>query len=147
MAYVEYYLTITKNEVPDMCYNRCLCAQSCPSLCDPVDCSLPGSSVHGILQARILEWVAISYSKKYNGGCQIRWFLRRKLQNNFWASLVAQMVKNLLAMQETQVQSLSQEDPLKEEVAAHSSIPAWRIPCTEEPGRLQSMGSQRVRHN
>ena len=56
------------------------------------------------------------------------------------------MVKNLLVMQETQVPSLSQEDPLKEEVAAHSSIPAWRIPCTEEPGRLQSMGSQRVRH-
>ena len=41
----------------------CVCAQSCPALCDPIDCSLPSSSVHGILQARILEWVAISFSK------------------------------------------------------------------------------------
>ena len=54
------------------------------------------------------------------------------------------MVKNLPAMQETQVRSLSQEDPLLEkEIATHSSILAWRIPWTEEPGRLQSMGSQR----
>ena len=63
------------------------------------------------------------------------------------ASLVAQMVKNLLVMQKTQVRSLSQEDPLKEEVAAHSSLPAWRIPWTEEPGGLQPMESQKVRHN
>ena len=68
-------------------------------------------------------------------------------QSNFWASLVAQMVKNLLVMQKTQFRSLSQEDPLKEEAAAHSSLPAWRIPWTEEPGGLQSMGSQKVRHN
>ena len=63
------------------------------------------------------------------------------------ASLEAQMVKNLPALQETQVQSLGQEDPLEEEMATHSSILAWRIPWTEEPGGLQSMGSQRVRHN
>ena len=60
---------------------------------------------------------------------------------------VAQMVKNLPALQETQVQSLGQEDPLEEEMATHSSILAWRIPWTEEPGGLKSMGSQRVRHN
>ena len=54
------------------------------------------------------------------------------------ASLVAQMVKNLPAMLETQVQSLGQEDPLEEEMATHSSILAWRIPWTEEPGGLQS---------
>ena len=53
------------------------------------------------------------------------------------------MVKNLLAMQETQVQPLSQEDPLKKGMATHSSILVWRIPCTEEPGRLQSVGSQK----
>ena len=53
--------------------------------------------------------------------------------------LVAQMVKNLLAVQETQVPSLGWEDPLEEGVATHSSILAWRIPWTEEPGRLQSM--------
>ena len=57
---------------------------------------------------------------------------------------VAQMVKNLPAMQETQVRSLGQEDPLEKEMATHSSIFAWRIPWTEEPGRLQSMGLQRV---
>ena len=55
------------------------------------------------------------------------------------------MVKNLLAMQETQVQSLGQEDPLEEGMATHSSILAWRIPWTEEPGGLWSVGSQRVR--
>ena len=57
------------------------------------------------------------------------------------------MVKNLPAMQETQVQSLGQEDPLEKGMATHSSIHAWRIPWTEEPASLQSMGSQRVRHN
>ena len=58
-----------------------------------------------------------------------------------------QMVKNLLAMWETQVQSLGQEDPLEKGMATHSSILAWRIPSIEEPGGLQSMGFQRVRHN
>ena len=53
------------------------------------------------------------------------------------ASLVAQMVKNLPAMQETQVQTLGQKDPLEEGMATHSSILAWKIPWTEEPGRLQ----------
>ena len=57
------------------------------------------------------------------------------------------MVKNLPAMQETQVQSLDWEDPLGAEMATHSSILAWEIPWAEEPGGLQSMGSQRVRRN
>ena len=63
---------------------------------------------------------------------------------------MAHQVKNPLAMQETQemqVLSLGGEDPLEEEMATHSSILAWRIPWTEEPGRLQSMGSQRVGHD
>ena len=60
---------------------------------------------------------------------------------------MAQIVKILPAMQETQVQSLGQEDTLEKEMATHSSILAWRIPWTEKPGRLQSLGSQRVRHN
>ena len=58
------------------------------------------------------------------------------------ASLIAQSVKNLPAMQETQVQFLGREDPLEKEMATHSSILTWRIPWTEEPGRLQSMGLQ-----
>ena len=57
------------------------------------------------------------------------------------------MVKNLPAVQEMQVQSLGQEDPLEKEMATHCSILAWRIPRTEEPGGLQSMGSQRVGHD
>ena len=63
------------------------------------------------------------------------------------ASLVAQTVKRLPAMQETQVRSLGQEDPLEKEMAYHSSTLAWKIPWMEEPGRLQSTGSQRVRHD
>ena len=62
-------------------------------------------------------------------------------------SLVAQMVKRLPTMRETRVQSLLWEDPLEKEMAPHSSILAWKIPWMEEPGRLQSMGSQRVGHN
>ena len=60
---------------------------------------------------------------------------------------VAQRLKHLPVMQETWVRSLGQEDPLEKEMATHSSILAWRIPWTEEPGGLQSMGSQRVRHD
>ena len=60
-------------------------------------------------------------------------------------SPVAQMIKNLPEMWETWVQSLGQEDPLEKEMAIHSSMLDWRIPWTEEPGGLQSMGSQRVR--
>ena len=63
------------------------------------------------------------------------------------ASLVAQMVKNLPAMQKTLVRSLGQKDLLEQGIATHSSILAWRIPWTEERGRLQSMGIQRVRHD
>ena len=64
-----------------------------------------------------------------------------------WASLVAQMVKNLPAIQETWVQSLGWEDPLEKGMATHSSTLAWRIPWTEEPDVRQSMGLQRVRHD
>ena len=63
------------------------------------------------------------------------------------ASLMAQMVKNLPALQDTQVQSLGQEDSLEKGIATHSSIHAWRIPWTEEPGGLQCKGSQRVEHD
>ena len=63
------------------------------------------------------------------------------------ASLVAQRLKHLPAMQETQVQSLGREDPLEKEMATHSSIIPWRIPWMEEPGGLQSMGLQRVGHD
>ena len=73
-----------------------------------------------------------------------RW--ERKLCDGLRISLqeeVAQMVKNVPAIQETQVQFLGQEDPLEKEMATHSSILAWEIPWTEKPGGLQSMGSQK----
>ena len=61
--------------------------------------------------------------------------------------MVAQMAKRLSTMQKTQVRSLGWEDPLEKEMAIHSSTIAWKIPWSEEPGRLQSMESQRVGHN
>ena len=64
-----------------------------------------------------------------------------------WASPMAQRVKHLPGMQETWVRFLGQEDPLEKEMAIHSSTLAWKIPWTEKPGRLQSMGSQRVGHD
>ena len=216
--------------------------QSCPTLCDPMDCSLSGSSVHGIFQARVLEWIAIffsrgssrprnrtrvsrvagrrftvwatreasgksskeapsgpdlwvgfDYAEKSKGSSS--WGNRRKPRPmarncdpnpreseeaslacvnrprerregklrkyteawwmgpfvlwyfNIRTSLVAQMVKRLPTMWQTQVQSPGREDLLEKEMATHSNILAWKIPWTEEPGRLQSMGSQRVRHD
>ena len=73
--------------------------------------------------------------------------LSEKMHPYIWASLVAQTIKNLPAMQETWVRSLDQEDPLEKGMATHSSILVWRIPWTEEPGRLESMGSVRVGHD
>ena len=70
-------------------------------------------------------------------------FLKRSEQLVL-AYLIAQSVKNLPAVQETQVRFLDREDPREKEMATHSSILAWRIPGTEEPGRLQSMGSQEL---
>ena len=106
-------------------------ARSYLTPCDLMDCSLLGSSVLGILQAKILEWVAIiSPGDLPNPG----------IEN----SLVAQTVKHLPTTWETWVRSLGWEDLLEKEMATHSSILAWKIPWTEEPGRPQSMGSQRV---
>ena len=72
------------------------------------------------------------------------------IEQTIWkrrASLVAQRLKRLPAMRETWVRSLGQEDTLEKEIATQSSILAWRIPWTEEPGGLESMGSQRVGHD
>ena len=78
--------------------------------------------------------------------------LIKKKKSQHWdiainETLVIQMVKNLPAMQETQDPSLGREDPLEKGMATHSSLPAWRILWTEKPGRLQSVGSQRVIQN
>ena len=73
--------------------------------------------------------------------------LSLKERASFRASLIAQSVKNLPAVQETQVRSLGWEDPLEKEMAIHASIHAWKMSWTDEPGGLQSMGSQRVGHD
>ena len=138
--------------------------QSCPTLCDPMDCSLPGSSVHGIFQARVLEWGAIAFSN--NGILLLSHFSHVWPSATPWtaafhaplsmgfsrqeylpgilelskSSLVAQRLKCLPPMWETRVRPLGWEDPLEKEMVT------W-IPWTEKPGRLQSTGSQRVRHN
>ena len=133
----------------DYCYSCCcLLAQSWPTLCYPVDCGLPGSSMHGISQTGILEWVAISYSRGSSWpkdwthisctGRQIPYHCttweaqinRYNLLYTKWASPVAQLVKNPPAMRETWARSLGWEDPLEKGKATYSSILAWRIPWT-----------------
>ena len=78
---------------------------------------------------------------------QKEWFCNLHLCINIRASLVAQRLKRLPGVRETRVRSLSWEDPLGKEMAPHSSTLAWRIPWREQPGRLQSMGLQRVGHD
>ena len=129
-----------------------LCVLSCFVyiwLCDHMNCSLPGSSVHRILQANTgvgchAQWVAFFRGSSWprdqmciSCGSYICYGPR-----TFLTSLVAQTVKCLPTMQETQVRSLDQEDPLEKEMATHSSTLVWKIPWTEVPGRLQSTGSQ-----
>ena len=89
----------------------------------------------------------LDYRNKKGEGILLRYLYTYVFLTGSRASLVAQMVKCLPAMWETWVRSLGQEDPLEKEMATHSSTLAWRIPWREEPGRLQSMGSQRVGHN
>ena len=102
--------------------------------CQPTPVFLPGES-HG-------QRSLAGYSPQ---NCRrIGHDLKTKQQQQ---QLLAQMVKCLPAMRETRIQSLGREDPLEKEMATHSSTLAWKIPRTEEPGRLQSMGSQRVGHD
>ena len=109
-------------------------AQSCLTLSDPMGCSLPGSSVHGIFQARVLEWGATAFSSNAGDPGSVPGYGRSPgegigypLQDS-WGSLVAQLIKNPPAMRETWVQSLGWEDPLEKGKATYSSILAWRIP-------------------
>ena len=104
-----------------------LVAQSCLTFCNPVDCSPPGSSVHGILQAIILKWVALSFSR---GSSQPRDQIQvSDTACRFFTIWACVRVYTLKAM------------------ATHSSTLALQITWVEEPGRLQSMGSWRVRHD
>ena len=122
-------------------------AQSCPTLCDPMDCSLPGSSVHGIFQARVLEWVSISFSRR-SSQPRDRTLVSRIVGRRFtvWATREVPTHPQMQETLETQIWSLGWEDPLEKGMTTHSSILAWRIPWTEETGGLQSIGSQKVGH-
>ena len=122
-------------------------AKSCPILCDPVDCSTPGFPVPHLLpdlSLNLPNFMSIESVRPIISG---RGETGIYLFPEIGVSLVSQLVKNLPAVQETWVQSLGWEDPLEKEMATHSSILAWKISWTEEPGELQSLGSQRVRHN
>ena len=144
------------------------------TLCDPMNCSPGGSSVHGTSQARMLEWLPFpspgdlplpgiqpTFSRArlfraWTATCVKRYLhlvaLHRTDAENSETDRRAILVaswgaQNLPAVQETQVQSLGWEDPQAKGMTPHSNILAWRIPGTEEPGGLQPMGSQRIRHN
>ena len=153
----------------------CVCSVVPDSLW-PTDCSPSGpfacqssSSVHGTFQAGILEWVAISFSRVSSQPrywpCYLLCLLNCRqilspwshpgslcffiicLSTPFYGFPGVWMVKNLPIKQETQVWSLGSEDSPEKGMATPSSVFAWRIPWTEEPGLLQPMGSQRIRHD
>ena len=102
------------------------------------------SSVRNHLKDHFLQKVFFDSFKLISYSSSIYFLSLTLSQPLLFSSLVAQMVKCLPAVQKTWVQSLGREDPLEKEIATHSSILAWKIPWMEEPGRLQSMGSQRV---
>ena len=152
LVWLSFWLGTISNYV---FYTEVKVTQSCPTLCNPMDCT-----VYGILQARILEWVAFPFSRSSQPRDQTQVScnagdlgsipgLERSAREGIgypfqysWASLVAQLVKNPPAMQETWVRFLGWEDPLEKGKATHSSILAWRILRT-----VQSMGLQRVGHD
>ena len=109
--------------------------QLCPTLCDPIDSSPPGSPIPGTLQARTLEWVAISFSEYYSA-----------IKRNAFESvhhLHCVIIRGFISV----IFEGSSGFPSEKAMAPHSSTLAWKIPWTEEPGGLQSMGSLRVGHD
>ena len=135
-------------------------AQSCPTLCYPVDCSPPGSSVHGISQARILEWVAISSSRgsswprdQTHDSCVSctagRFFTTEPLGKPYSSIGIKQWVcvRDKTQRQCVSYQCCGKQFALSSEADTPLQYSAWKIPWTEEPGRLQSMGSLRVRRD
>ena len=125
--------------------------QSCPTLSNPMDCSLPGSSVHGIFQARVLECGAIAFSiLAYIIYINLVQFLTYMCvcMHTYMCGLPCSSDSKEYACNATDLGSIpGQEDPLEKGMATHSSILAWKIPWTDEPDRLQSVGLQRLEHN
>ena len=115
-----------------------------------------GPNVGGVGRRRMADVMQVYFEQNDTNPPSKRMNYQLEPESDTWnysvppirlASLMAQMVNNLPAMQETWIQSLGGEDPLKKEMAIHSRILAWRIPWTEESGGLQSTGLQRVRHD
>ena len=129
--FVTEYYSITHTHTHTHTHRR-LCTQLCLTLYHPMDCSLPGSLVYGIFQARILHWVPISFS---NTDKYILIYMCIYIYTYIYTHTM-----------QTWVRSLGWEDPLEKRMATHSSILAWKIPWAEEPSGLQSMGSQRAGH-
>ena len=130
----------------------CAVTRSCRTLCDPVDCSLPGSSVCGIFQAKILEWVAISSSRRSLWpGIKPMSLVSPSLAGKFFS--ISATWEVFWGGSDSKALAYNAGDPGSiprsgrspgEGNGNHSSTPAWKIPWTEEPGGLRSMGSQRV---
>ena len=135
---------------------KVLVSQSCPTLCDPLDCSPLGSSVHGILQARIVEWVAIPFLR--GSSWPKDWIhISHKADRFFtvWATMkpIVKVYHNLIL----KIWKLGCElffffwlypwYVVEKAIATHSSVLSWRIQGTGEPGGLPSMGSHRVGHD
>ena len=138
----------SESEVAQVVYLKVI--QSCPTPSDPMDCSLPGSSVHGIFQARVLEWGAIAFSRDQTMVEVIKrhLLLGRKAMTNLDSILKSRDITlpikvHLVKAMVFPVVMYGWEKAM----ATHSGLLAWRIPWTEEPGRLQSMGSLGVRHD
>ena len=155
---VIYYIHCI-NSVGNICICVCSVAQSCPTLSDPMDCNLPGSSVHGISWQEYWSGLpfpppkdlpianTVMYETNVNTVKQLysnKTFRKRKTSTKegrrFPGGAGIKNPPEMLELQEAWVRSLDLEDTLKEEMAVHSSIPAWEIPRTKEPGGLQSMG-------
>ena len=127
---------LEKNCMACFIHYLCLVIQSCLTLCNPTDCSPAGSSAHGILQTRILEWVAIPFSNSLFQYCFTCIWIPARLRGKESTCTTGDAGS---------IPGLGRS--LEEGEAIHSSILVWRIPWVEEPGGLQSIGLQRVGHD
>ena len=130
-----------------MCVCEYACGQPCPTLSNPIDCSLPGFSVHGIFQERIMEHIAISYFRGSKGnGTPLQYYcLENPMDRGAWWAAVHGIAKNWTRLSDFTF--TFHFHALEKEMATHSNVLAWRTPGTAEPGGLLSTGLHRVRHD
>ena len=121
--------------------------QSCPTLCDPIDGSPPGSSVHGIFQARVLEWGAIAFSRYKSLVVYKTLGKKMKISIEYLNIILIICSYNIVYIWSLVCTGSIIVVYPEKEMATHCSVLAWRIPGTGEPGGLSSMGSHRVGHD